>query len=191
MSKVASVESTHRFGTCYVSAVESTEIVARTVAWVRTFVIAEGLCPFAGEPLAAGQVRFSVSQAHNPAKLLDDLILEIENLQTCRPEQVETTLLIHPHVLGDFDDYLAFIDHTTVQLREHGLEGIFQIAGFHPLYQFADTSKADPANATNRSPYPMLHILREASVSRAVDSHPDPEGIWRRNVAHLRAKPVT
>jgi len=162
------------------------EVVAHTVDWVRTFVIGEGLCPFAGTPLAAGQIRFTVSQANTPAKLLGDLEDEVAHLVATAPNVTDTTLLIHPRVLADYSDYLDFLELAAAWMGEQGHDGQLQLASFHPNYQFAGTPADDPAHATNRSPYPMLHLLREASVTRAVASHPNPDAIWQRNVDHLR-----
>ncbi len=163
------------------------EVVAETVSWVRNFVVGHGLCPFAAAPLAAGQVRFAVSEAREPSQLLADLDIELDRLCACSPDVLDTTVLIHPWLLHGFPDYLEFVERATQHLEARQLTGVFQLASFHPDYCFADAPADDPANASNRSPYPMLHILREASVTRAVDCHPNPDTIWRRNVAHLRA----
>lgn len=175
---------------CYVPAMPPTPpaatVVAHTVDWVREFVIGEGLCPFAGSPLAAGQIRFTVSQATTPTQLLGDLNRAVDHLRATAPKTTDTTLLIHPEVLTDYRDYLDFLDLATTWMHKQGYDGELQLASFHPNYQFAGTPADDPAHATNRSPYPMLHLLREASVTRAVASHPNPEGIWQRNVDHLR-----
>ncbi|MEO8009391.1 MAG: DUF1415 domain-containing protein, partial [Betaproteobacteria bacterium] len=103
------------------------------------------------------------------------------------PAQCETTLLIHPHVLSDFSDYNAFLEQADDAVSELGLEGVIQVASFHPRYQFEDTGPDDIENYTNRSPFPMLHLLREASVERAVTTYPDTTDIYRKNIETLRS----
>lgn len=158
----------------------------RTQLWVAEFVVGLGLCPFAKSPLEAGTLRVVVSAAEEPAALIDSLVAELARLAAAKPEELETTLLVHPDCLGDFDSYNAFLDLADELLGAQELEGVIQIASFHPEYRFADAPPHDPANYTNRSPYPMLHLIREESVSRAVENHPDIAGVPVRNVALLR-----
>ena len=132
------------------------------------------LCPFARAPQVKGQVRYVVSDASDTATLLERLIDELQHLAGEPAERVETTLLIHPYVLADFEDYNEFLSVAEMALVELELEGVLQIASFHPHYQFAGTMPADLGNATNRSPYPTLHLLREASIERALAAFPDP-----------------
>jgi hypothetical protein len=122
--------------------------------------------------------------------LLGELERELLRLQAVDPEQVDTTLLIHPQVLGDFYDFNDFLAEVDELVEKLGLEGELQVASFHPDYCFAGSAADDPANYTNRSPYPMLHLLREASVTRAVDTFPDTESIPERNVELLRGMPA-
>ena len=158
--------------------------IARTIrAWVRDFVIAEGLCPFARRPCEADSIRYSVSDAGDEATLIEDLSAELTLL--AETSEVETTLLIHPRVLEDFDAYNQFLDLADRLIQTSGLEGVIQVASFHPDYQFAGTRPGDAENYSNRSPFPMLHLIREASIEAAVDGHPDVDGIPERNVAHL------
>ena len=156
--------------------------VADTRRWLPRAVIGLNLCPFAKAVHVRNQVRFVLSDAATPAALLAELTRELEFLHAADPAMVETTLLIHPRVLGDFLDYNDFLDEADAAVEALGLEGELQVASFHPDYMFADSDPDDPANCTNRAPYPMLHLLREDSVSRAVEAYPDPDAIVERNV---------
>ncbi len=150
-------------------------------------MIGLGLCPFARQVYAGGRVRFAVSAATTPDGLLHDLRAELLALQSADPAVCETTLLLHPYVLGDFADYNDFLGQVAATVAVQGLEGEMQVASFHPQYQFAGTSPSDAENNTNRSPHPMLHILREASVSAAIADWGDTDRIYRRNIVLLRA----
>jgi hypothetical protein len=152
--------------------------------WVERIVVAHNLCPFASRELDAGTVRFVVAVAEDEAQLLLALADELERLN--RDPDIETTLLIHPQVLQDFLDFNQFLAACDKLLEQLSLDGVYQIASFHPDYQFAGTQPQDAENYSNRSPYPMLHILREDSVARAVAGHPDVEGIPDRNIALLK-----
>ena len=158
-------------------------IIAAVAAWVERVVIGLNLCPFAKMPVHAGTLRYEVTLADDVHALLESLGAELQHLDAY-PE-VETTLLIHPCVLQDFHDYNAFLMLAEQLLRDTDREGVYQIASFHPDYQFAGTRSADAENYSNRSPYPMLHLLREQSVSVAVENHPDVEDIPRRNIQVL------
>lgn len=164
-------------------------IVERTVRWLERAVIGLNLCPFAKAVHVKGQVSYVVSEATSPAELLRDLREALSSLAATPPSEVDTTLLIHPGVLEYFADYNDFLSEADALLAELELEGVLQIASFHPQYCFAGSSSDDPANFTNRSPYPMLHLLREDSVSRAVDAFPDPGTIYERNMQVLRDLP--
>jgi hypothetical protein len=159
--------------------------IAATREWLERAVIGLNLCPFAKAVHVRGQVRYVVSDATDLESLLADLLHELRVLADADPEVVETTLLIHPHVLGDFLDYNDFLDVADAALESLDLEGVLQVASFHPAYQFAGTDPDDAANCTNRSPYPMLHLLREESVARAVEAFPDPDAIVERNLATM------
>jgi hypothetical protein len=161
-------------------------LIADTERWLTRAVIGLNLCPFAKAVHVKKQIRYVVSQATTPEDLLQDLLRELEFLAEANPEVVDTTLLIHPHVLGDFLDYNDFLDTADAAVEELDLEGILQVASFHPQFQFADTETDDITNYTNRSPYPTLHLLREDSVSRAVEAFPEAESIFRKNIATLR-----
>jgi hypothetical protein len=159
--------------------------IARTRQWLERAVIGLNLCPFAKAVTVRGQVRFVLSDAATPEALLEALATELAHLRDAPPEETDTTLLIHPHVLGDFLDYNDFLDLADALVEDMGLEGVLQVASFHPGYQFADAGPDDIGNFTNRSPYPTLHLLREDSVSRAVDAYLDPGVIVERNLGTL------
>jgi hypothetical protein len=161
--------------------------IAETRAWVERVVIGLNLCPFAKAVQAKGQVRYVASDAVDADTLLAQLCDELQRLADTPAEQVDTTLLVHPGVLGDFDDYNDFLDVADAALQALHLDGVLQVASFHPDYRFAGSEADDIANATNRSPYPTLHLLREASVERAVEAFPEPEAIYEANMKTLQA----
>jgi uncharacterized protein len=162
------------------------EIIAATRRWLERSVIGLNLCPFAESVYRGNRVRFRVSEQRSASALLQEFRSELTELSAADPLVCETTLLIHPWVLGDFIEYNDFIGAAEAAIDELGMEGELQVAGFHPRYQFADTQPEDIENYTNRSPYPMLHLLREASVERAVAAVPDTDEIYRRNIRTLR-----
>lgn len=159
--------------------------IAATRHWLQRAVIGLNLCPFAKAVQARDQIRYVLSEATTADALLEELAAELVWLNDTDPAVVDTTLLIHPHVLTDFHDYNDFLDQADAAIDALGLEGEIQVASFHPDYQFAGSDFDDPANCTNRSPYPMLHLLREGSVERAVEAFPDPDAIVERNIATL------
>ena len=148
--------------------------------WVEDVVVELNLCPFAKRELIADRVRFVVTDATSENELLETLAFELEFLGST--PSIETTLVIHPHVLGDFSLYNQFLDNADRLLVALKLEGVFQVASFHPDYQFADTKADDAENYTNRSPYPVLHLLREESLERVIASTPDIDQIPKRNI---------
>ena len=160
--------------------------IAETRAWVERVVIGVNLCPFAKAPQVKGQVRYVLSEASEPESLLAGLIDELKLLAATPADRIETTLLVHPQVLADFADYNDFLGLAESAVAELGLEGVIQVASFHPRYQFAGTAPDDLSNATNRSPYPTLHLLREESVERAVAAFPEAEAIFEANIATMR-----
>jgi hypothetical protein len=162
------------------------EAIAATQRWIERAVIGLGLCPFARVPYAQQRVRYRVSAARDTEALAADLREEARRLIESDPQTVETTLLIHPHVLGDFLHYNDFLDVAEATLDELDLDGDLQIASFHPHYQFGDAEVDAVENCTNRSPYPILHLLRTDGVAAAVESVCDPEAIYRRNIDTLR-----
>jgi hypothetical protein len=162
------------------------EVVDATRIWLERAVIGLNLCPFAKSVHLHDRIRYFVSDARSSASLLEDLMAELRALDAADPAQCETTLLIHPHVLADFLDYNEFLEQADDAVSELGLEGLIQVASFHPRYQFEDAGPDDIENHTNRSPYPMLHLLRESSVERAVTTYPDTTAIYRKNIETLR-----
>ena len=162
------------------------EIVAATKQWLEKAVIGLDLCPFARAVHVRDQIRYAVSGAQTPEELLAGLVGELQDLVAADSDEIETTLLIHPKVLIDFLEYNDFLEVADAAVAELRLEGVIQIASFHPRYQFAGTKPEDIENYTNRSPYPMLHLLREASIERAVAAFPDASRIYEKNIATLR-----
>jgi uncharacterized protein len=167
--------------------IHNDEIISATRRWMEKSVIGLNLCPFAENPYRANRVRFAVSEQRSAAGLLLDLSAELQSLAAADTKDVETTLLIHPWVLADFMEYNDFLEVCDATVAELNLEGDLQVASFHPQYQFAQSQPDDIENYTNRSPYPMLHLLREASVERAIEAVGDTEEIYRRNIRTLRA----
>lgn len=159
--------------------------IAATRRWLERAVIGLNLCPFAKAVHVKDQVRYVLSEATTADALLQELAEELAWLAETDPRVVDTTLLVHPHVLQDFVDYNDFLDQADAAVDALGLEGEIQVASFHPDYRFAGTDPDDPGNLTNRSPYPMLHLLREASIDRAVAAYPDPDVIVDRNIATM------
>ena len=162
-------------------------VIDETRAWLEQIVIGLELCPFAKAVHVKGQVRYRVTSAQTPEALLEDLLLELRTLAEAEPDAVDTSLLIHPRVLSDFLDYNDFLSVAEVALEELDLSGVLQVASFHPDYQYAGNTPDDLANYVTRSPYPMLHLLREASVDRAVAAFPDASLIVNKNIRTLRA----
>jgi hypothetical protein len=167
-------------------AISSDAIIDATRRWVERAVIGLGLCPFAQSVYRGGRVRFLVSEQRTAAGLLEDLRSELMHLRAAQAWQCETTLLIHPWVLNDFIEFNDFLQICDETVRDLGLEGDIQVASFHPQYQFAGTASDDIENHTNRSPYPTLHLLREASVEQALAGVADPESIYENNIRRLR-----
>ena len=154
--------------------------------WLERAVIGLNLCPFAKAVYVKDQVRIVASDATTERALLEQLGEELALLRDTPAELIDTTLLVHPQVLGDFLDYNDFLGDADALVEAMALDGVLQVASFHPDYRFADSEADDPANLTNRAPYPILHLLREASVDRAVDAYPEPDAIIERNIATMR-----
>lgn len=159
--------------------------IADTRKWLEQIVIGLNLCPFAKAVYVKDQVRFVLSDATTPEALVEQLAEELLLLRDTPAEQIDTTLIIHPDVLTDFLDYNDFFDNADAAIETLDLQGILQVASFHPQYQFAGAAPDDVSNYTNRSPYPTLHLLREDSVERAVAAFPDPDVIVERNIETL------
>ena len=161
-------------------------VIDATRHWLTQAVIGLNLCPFAKAVHVKGQIRYAVSEADNLEAVLTDLETELQTLVAADPAAIDTTLLIVPRAFSDFLDFndcLFFADRLIQQLR---LEGVIQIASFHPHYQFEGSEPDDIENYTNRAPYPILHLLREDSIERAVQAFPDAEDIYERNQETLR-----
>ncbi len=163
-----------------------TRSIAATQQWVERAVVGLNLCPFARAPMMQQKIRYAVSQAGDPDALLDDLLGELQSLNAADADECETTLLIHPFVLTDFLDYNDFLDVADAAVETLGLTGTLQVASFHPQYQFADSAPEAIENFSNRSPFPTLHLLREASVERAMEQMSDTDAIYRRNIETLQ-----
>jgi hypothetical protein len=153
--------------------------------WLERAVIGLNLCPFAKAVHVKQQVRYVVCTSDDPEVLLQDLRRELLHLAAADPEQLDTTLLIAPRCLPDFLDFNDFLNQADAVLLDLGLEGDYQIADFHPRYQFADTEVDDMGNFSNRAPYPTLHLLREDSIDRAVEAFPEADAIFEQNIARL------
>ena len=162
-------------------------VIAATRRWVDRAVIGLNLCPFAKGVQTKGQVHYVVSQATDGQALLDDLKSELQALRAIDPAQRDTTLLIAPSAFADFLDFNDFLGRADRLLRKLGMDGDYQIASFHPQFLFADADVDDVSHYTNRAPYPILHLLREASIDRAVEAFPDASLIYERNMQTLRA----
>jgi hypothetical protein len=165
---------------------DDTLIIGNTQTWLTRAVIGLQLCPFAKAVHLKNQIRYVVSHASEPQALLETLVQELQHLVQADPQVIETTLLIHPEALTDFLDYNDFLDLADAALLELDLDGVLQIASFHPRYQFAGTEPDAIENHTNRSPYPMLHLLREESVSEVAEDEEFLEQIPERNMETLR-----
>jgi uncharacterized protein len=168
------------------SAPDEATAIAATRQWIERAVIGLNLCPFARLPYLDQRVCFRVSRANGSDGVLDDLCGELQSLAAADPADCETTLLIIPQAFADFLDFNDFLDEAEAALEVLGLDGEIQIASFHPDYRFADSDPDDVENCSNRSPFPTLHLLREASIERAVESIADPDAIFERNIETLR-----
>lgn len=164
---------------------DENEVIAAMREWLEKAVIGLNLCPFAKAVYVKNQVRFVVSTARSLDGWLEDLDRELDFLAAADPETIDTTLLIHPTLLPDFLDFNDFMQLAEAAVDEHGLEGVIQIASFHPRFQFEGTAPDDLGNYTNRAPFPTLHLLREASITRAVAAFPEAETIYQRNIETL------
>jgi uncharacterized protein len=165
---------------------DAATVIADTRRWLTRAVIGLNLCPFAKAVHVREQIRYAVSEARDLEDVLSDLEAELKRLEAADPERIDTTLVIFPHTLADFvdfNDYLFFAERLVAQM---GLEGVLQIASFHPRYQFQGSEPDDIENYSNRAPYPTLHLLREASLTRAVEAFPDAAEIYERNMDTLR-----
>lgn len=164
---------------------DSSTVTDHTRQWLEKAVIGLNLCPFAKAPHVKNLVRISVSQAHHLDGFLEDLDRELQLLGDTPADELETTLLVHPTLFPDFDTFNQMLDIADAAVVDNGLEGIVQIAPFHPDFQFEGTDSDDISNYTNRSPYPTLHLIREDSIAKAAQAFPDASAIFERNIAVL------
>ena len=159
-------------------------VTEHTLNWVRQFIIGHNICPFAKAPVNKGSLRISVSHHNKQASASEELMSEIHLLD--EHPKIETTLLVFAEGFKDFFSYLDLVDRAEQLLQSLEYEGIYQLATFHPDYYFADTEPDDVSNYTNRSPYPMLHVLREEAVEKAIAVYGDTDGIPERNINKMR-----
>ena len=164
---------------------DSATVTDHTRQWLEKAVIGLNLCPFAKAPHVKNLVRISVSQARHLDGFLEDLDRELQLLGDTPADELETTLLVHPTLFPDFDTFNQMLDIADAAIVDNGLEGIVQIAPFHPDFQFEGTDSDDISNYTNRSPYPTLHLIREDSIAKAAQAFPDASAIFERNIALL------
>jgi hypothetical protein len=161
------------------------EILAVTRIWLEKAVIGLNLCPFAKAVYVKNQVRLVVSRARHADDLLEELDRELDLLVATPADEIDTTLLIHSTLFEDFLDFNDFLEVADGVVEEHGLEGVIQLASFHPRFQFDGTEPDDISNYTNRAPFAMLHLLREDSVEKAVEAFPEAEAIFEENIKTL------
>lgn len=169
------------------SAVSPEHALAEVRAWVDRAVIGLNLCPFAKAVQVKRLIRYVATEATDTDALRDVLVTELERLRDTDVATLETTLLVHPWVLRDFLDYNDFLDEADAVVAGMGLDGVIQVASFHPDYQFAGTAPDDMGNATNRAPHPTLHLLRETSLDRAVEAFPEADAIYETNIATMES----
>jgi len=164
----------------------SEQIIERTKKWIVDVVIGCNFCPFAANVVKQQTIFYKVEESNEMDACLDSFVHEMERLDN--DEGIETSFLIFPNTFQKFDDYLDLLSLAEGRLKRNGYEGIYQVASFHPLYLFANSDENDPANYTNRSIYPMLHLLREESIGKALENYKDPESIPVRNISFAREK---
>ncbi|EGQ8002828.1 DUF1415 domain-containing protein [Vibrio parahaemolyticus] len=162
-------------------------ITQQVEQWLNDVVIGLNLCPFAAKPQRNKQIKIFVSEATQEEALLEDILLQLIELSTTEPEKLETTLVVVPNMLQDFWDYNFCIDWVEGLIKQQDWEGIFQVATFHPDYCFGGAAPEDDENLTNRSPYPIFHLIREESMEKVLKHYPDPESIPDTNIARVSA----
>jgi uncharacterized protein len=172
-------------------AIDEVLVLQQTRLWLEKAVIGLNLCPFAKAVYVKNQIRLVVSKARHSDDLLEELDRELDLLVATPAAEIDTTLLIHPTLFADFLDFNDFLEIAEGVVNEHGLEGVVQLASFHPKFQFDGTTEDDISNYTNRAPYAILHLLREDSVERAVEAFPQAETIFETNIATLEKLGLT
>ncbi|NOH61488.1 DUF1415 domain-containing protein [Vibrio sp. RE88] len=166
----------------------STQTIAEQInQWLNDVVIGLNLCPFAAKPQRNKQIKIFVSEAKQEEALLEDILTQLMELESKTAEELETTLVVVPNMLEDFYDYNLFIDWVEALIRQQGWEGIYQLATFHPDYCFGGADPEDAENLTNRSPYPVFHLIREESMEKVLKHYPDPESIPDTNIARVES----
>jgi len=160
-------------------------IIKQTQCWLDSVIIKHNICPFAKRERDKGSIHFCVDENQDISQALENLVIECERLD--KQPDIETTLFVLAQLGQDFNDYLNFLDIANQLLIEQGYEGIYQLASFHPEYCFEQSEQDDPGNYTNRSPHPMLHIIREKSLEKALESYPNPELIPERNIEYCQS----
>jgi hypothetical protein len=160
---------------------------AQTWQWLDKAVIGLNLCPFAKKPRANNQIKLVISQADNSNDLTNDLLAELDFLTNTPAEQTDTTVIVIPNFLTDFTDYLHVLDVADMLIDQMGYRGTFQLASFHPNYQFDGTEANDAENLTNTAPFPMLHLIREDSMEKVLSKYPDPESIPVNNIKTVQS----
>ena len=165
---------------------DTTAIITQTKKWITHVVVGCNFCPFAARELIKGSIHYEVLENADTQKVLEAVAAAMQQLDN--EPNIETTLLILSFSFFNFDEYLDLLEDAETLLEKEGYEGIYQVASFHPAYLFAESTEDDPSNYTNRSPYPMLHFLREDSVSKAVDSYPNINEVPERNIKFAHEK---
>ncbi|KHA60669.1 hypothetical protein NL53_11495 [Vibrio variabilis] len=163
------------------------EIAQQVEQWLNDVVIGLNLCPFAAKPQRNKQIKIFVSEAITEETLLEDILTQLLELEATPAEELETTLVVAPNMLADFYDYNLFIDWVEALIKQQDWEGIFQLATFHPDYCFGGTEPEDAENLTNRSPYPVFHLIREESMEKVLKHYPNPEAIPDTNIARVES----
>lgn len=161
------------------------KMITEVQHWLEKVVIGLNLCPFASKPFKQQQIRTMVCDCKDESCLLEALYNELQQLEKTDSKTLETSIMVVPNMLADFEDYNQFLDLADALIEQNGWSGIFQIASFHPDYQFAGTEPEDSENLTNRSPYPLLHLLREHSLEKAIARYPNPEQIPENNIKRV------
>ncbi len=161
---------------------DKVQVIETTKRWLESFVIGLNLCPFAKHPFRNNKIRYVVFEDSDLEKLTETLLIEANELVATTPSVLETTLIILPESLEKFEEYLDYLNMADFIFEEVDLDGVIQIASFHPDYQFDETEITDVENYTNRSPYPMFHLLREDSVTRALEAYPEVGDIPENNI---------
>lgn len=164
------------------------QVIDKTKKWINEVVIGCNFCPFAAQVVKQQKVFYTVENSTSSAICLESFLIELKRLNN--DDSIETSFLILSNAVSNFSDYLELVSVAEALMKQKGYDGIYQLASFHPLYRFADSKNEDAADYTNRSVYPMLHLLREASIDKALESYKNPEDIPERNINFARDKGI-